>query len=136
MYLRPPRSTRTDTLVPYTTLFRSAPAAARRPTVARPCGPNRKASSGAAPGFRSAGQAPPGAGPAARAQEYSSRSSCLPNLQRLFRLGLQKIQEGGVEMVGGLVHDPGAGVVDNAEVERRNEFEQHAFPRRHHGQGQ
>src|SRR3546814_7161106 len=31
MIRRPPRSTRTDTLFPYTTLFRSAPPAARRP---------------------------------------------------------------------------------------------------------
>src|SRR3546814_4068478 len=30
MIRRPPRSTRTDTLFPYTTLFRSRPAAARR----------------------------------------------------------------------------------------------------------
>src|SRR3546814_4550415 len=30
MIRRPPRSTRTDTLFPYTTLFRSAPAACRR----------------------------------------------------------------------------------------------------------
>src|SRR3546814_9429017 len=40
MIRRPPRSTRTDTLFPYTTLFRSAPAAAevspRRPREARP----------------------------------------------------------------------------------------------------
>src|SRR3546814_11492001 len=31
MILRPPRSTRTDTLLPYTTLFRSDPGRARRP---------------------------------------------------------------------------------------------------------
>src|SRR3546814_2401174 len=31
MIRRPPRSTRTDTLFPYTTLFRSAPAGARAP---------------------------------------------------------------------------------------------------------
>src|SRR3546814_2343976 len=31
MIRRPPRSTRTDTLFPYTTLFRSSPAAAVRP---------------------------------------------------------------------------------------------------------
>src|SRR3546814_5932219 len=30
MIRRPPRSTRTDTLFPYTTLFRSAPASSRR----------------------------------------------------------------------------------------------------------
>src|SRR3546814_6289206 len=36
MIRRPPRSTRTDTLFPYTTLFRSAPARARRDAVARP----------------------------------------------------------------------------------------------------
>src|SRR3546814_5508758 len=32
MIRRPPRSTRTDTLFPYTTLFRSHPVAYRRPT--------------------------------------------------------------------------------------------------------
>src|SRR3546814_12889879 len=32
MIRRPPRSTRTDTLFPYTTLFRSRPRPARRPT--------------------------------------------------------------------------------------------------------
>src|SRR3546814_8136859 len=43
MIRRPPRSTRTDTLFPYTTLFRSVPAAAAGPPSARPgrrrCGP-------------------------------------------------------------------------------------------------
>src|SRR3546814_3636162 len=34
MIRRPPRSTRTDTLFPYTTLFRSSPGAARRMTMA------------------------------------------------------------------------------------------------------
>src|SRR3546814_3731176 len=36
MIRRPPRSTRTDTLFPYTTLFRSAAATDRRRTGARP----------------------------------------------------------------------------------------------------
>src|SRR3546814_4698853 len=35
MIRRPPRSTRTDTLFPYTTLFRSAPASARTISVRR-----------------------------------------------------------------------------------------------------
>src|SRR3546814_3896572 len=45
MIRRPPRSTRTDTLLPYTTLFRSqAPAAAwRRPGRRRPPGPTSPA---------------------------------------------------------------------------------------------
>src|SRR3546814_1406561 len=39
MIRRPPRSTRTDTLFPYTTLFRSARAAARRGSRPRPGAP-------------------------------------------------------------------------------------------------
>src|SRR3546814_3526732 len=39
MIRRPPRSTRTDTLFPYTTLFRSA----RQPTVQFPATPKREA---------------------------------------------------------------------------------------------
>src|SRR3546814_6548217 len=35
MIRRPPRSTRTDTLFPYTTLFRSPPCAARRGSIRR-----------------------------------------------------------------------------------------------------
>src|SRR3546814_7438147 len=38
MIPRPPRSTRTDTLFPYTTLFRSTHAANSRPPAAGPCG--------------------------------------------------------------------------------------------------
>src|SRR3546814_12389917 len=37
MIRRPPRSTRTDTLFPYTTLFRSIPEAQRAATTARLC---------------------------------------------------------------------------------------------------
>src|SRR3546814_7044529 len=39
MILLPPRSTRTDTLFPYTTLFRSAPANAATPRPAAPAAP-------------------------------------------------------------------------------------------------
>src|SRR3546814_2324080 len=42
MIRRPPRSTRTDTLFPYTTLFRSASAPAASPTGRTPC-PSRSA---------------------------------------------------------------------------------------------
>src|SRR3546814_15917037 len=38
MRRRPPRSTRTDTLFPYTTLFRSPPISARRRGLGRPSG--------------------------------------------------------------------------------------------------
>src|SRR3546814_20238527 len=39
MIRRPPRATRTDTLFPYTTLFRSKPCAAASPCAAKsPCG--------------------------------------------------------------------------------------------------
>src|SRR3546814_5320161 len=38
MIPRPPRSTRTDTLFPYTTLFRSAPARRSRPSSTSPAG--------------------------------------------------------------------------------------------------
>src|SRR3546814_9385936 len=57
MIRRPPRSTRTDTLFPYTTLFRS-----RRPAAARPARAH-----GAAPGARS-GQAPAGGARGGRAR--------------------------------------------------------------------
>src|SRR3546814_6528370 len=41
MIRRPPRATRTDTLFPYTTLFRSVELAAPRPRPARPAAPRR-----------------------------------------------------------------------------------------------
>src|SRR3546814_13535395 len=50
MIRRPPRSTRTDTLFPYTTLFRS-----RRADVPRPHGPTRRAYRGAGLGQNRAG---------------------------------------------------------------------------------
>src|SRR3546814_1008289 len=43
MIRRPPRSTRTDTLFPYTTLFRSQKAGKRSPSSARCCGRRTKA---------------------------------------------------------------------------------------------
>src|SRR3546814_17819657 len=42
MIRRPPRSTRTDTLFPYTTLFRSSPGVPRRRTRDRPGDPARR----------------------------------------------------------------------------------------------
>src|SRR3546814_18413031 len=49
MRRRPPRSTRTDTLFPYTTLFRSRSPRRRqgKRAVRNPCGPQRKAESAA-----------------------------------------------------------------------------------------
>src|SRR3546814_9219536 len=46
MILRPPRSTRTDTLFPYTTLFRSAPAAGFHESACRRGIRNRRIRSG------------------------------------------------------------------------------------------
>src|SRR3546814_2173903 len=63
MLRRPPRSTRTDTLFPYTTLFRSAGAAADDPGLHRPAFP------------QSAALLPPpaaGAGDRRRSEEHTS----------------------------------------------------------------
>src|SRR3546814_4744923 len=51
MIRRPPRSTRTDTLFPYTTLFRSAAPAAASPSWL--CRPTRRRSTSAIPAHRS-----------------------------------------------------------------------------------
>src|SRR3546814_4624551 len=48
MIRRPPRSTRTDTLFPYTTLFRSVRTSARRPTPWSPARPSRRIQRGSA----------------------------------------------------------------------------------------
>src|SRR3546814_14036895 len=50
MIRRPPRSTRTDTLFPYTTLFRSLPDPGGRPTTPRPRHPPRPPSPRSRPG--------------------------------------------------------------------------------------
>src|SRR3546814_9941155 len=94
MIRRPPRSTRTDTLFPYTTLFRSAPAPAthRRPTRAgcrppsapaakRPAVAEVPARPPPAPRARPAPPtAPPAAGRRARSEEHTSE------LQSLMRI--------------------------------------------------
>src|SRR3546814_2298759 len=67
MIRRPPRSTRTDTLFPYTTLFRSS----RHPRV-------RQASLKAAGGSPGRGRAPEGPRPDERLRE-----ACLPSFQGL-----------------------------------------------------
>src|SRR3546814_18547611 len=67
MIRRPPRSTRTDTLFPYTTLFRSsasARAGRRRPVRAR-----APPAAGTGPGSRTTRAAPPTAG---RSEEHTS----------------------------------------------------------------
>src|SRR3546814_1475784 len=79
MIRRPPRSTRTDTLLPYTTLFRSpvvAEPAARRvvPTPGVSC---PRTPLGTAP---ARGAARPRAGPAPRSEEHTSE------LQSLMRI--------------------------------------------------
>src|SRR3546814_20347237 len=58
MIRRPPRSTRTDTLFPYTTLFRSRRRARDRPAADRP--PRRRPPSRGAPHGRGTARAPGG----------------------------------------------------------------------------
>src|SRR3546814_3494230 len=72
MIRRPPRSTRTDTLFPYTTLFRSPARSAR---TALPPAPSRLTGSGTAP----PGSPPRSAAPA-RSEEHTSE------LQSLMRI--------------------------------------------------
>src|SRR3546814_1062628 len=73
MIRRPPRSTRTDTLFPYTTLFRSARRRGQLPD------PRRARASGAAGGQSRAVQAVP-RHPAGRSEEHTSE------LQSLMRI--------------------------------------------------
>src|SRR3546814_8115037 len=68
MIRRPPRSTRTDTLFPYTTLFRSLPKAATATTRNRSPRPPRATAAASAPT------------PAARSEEHTSE------LQSLMRI--------------------------------------------------
>src|SRR3546814_3419647 len=70
MIRRPPRSTRTDTLFPYTTLFRSPVARARGRSARRQCSPRRAA-------FRTQGHKPMGR---RRSEEHTSE------LQSLMRI--------------------------------------------------
>src|SRR3546814_5420778 len=74
MCLRPPRSTRTDTLFPYTTLVRSGPAGRLRPTRPgdRPLGVSNALSRAPRPGC----PRPPGE----RSEEHT------PELQSLMRI--------------------------------------------------
>src|SRR3546814_20019047 len=72
MIRRPPRSTRTDTLFPYTTLFRSAPARHRSARPARPRPPSERRWR-APPPFR-------GPRPGRRSEEHTSE------LQSLMRI--------------------------------------------------
>src|SRR3546814_1547053 len=81
MIRRPPRSTRTDTLFPYTTLFRSAdrcPAPRPVPRAARPEGAGKIRRGGARPSARGCKGAGGGAG--ARSEEHTSE------LQSLMRI--------------------------------------------------
>src|SRR3546814_9420927 len=58
MIRRPPRSTRTDTLFPYTTLFRSAETVPQQRTVPRRLGVRRHGQSQGGPSRRPANQLP------------------------------------------------------------------------------
>src|SRR3546814_4692757 len=79
MIRRPPRSTRTDTLFPYTTLFRSAVAAPGTGKAAARCTtPGRTATGRASAADRGIGPAPASAG--ARSEEHTSE------LQSLMRI--------------------------------------------------
>src|SRR3546814_6623221 len=78
MIRRPPRSTRTDTLVPYTTLFRSAPAAAMISFFRLRLGP-----AGGPPGAvlaQPGAEGQPWAGASGRSEEHTSE------LQSLMRI--------------------------------------------------
>src|SRR3546814_2559974 len=92
MIRRPPRSTRTDTLFPYTTLFRSAAVASRDPRAgagiarSRPVGRSGQAAAGAA--FRRAA-ATRGAG--ARAGGRSDLAAARRAVRRARREGAQGI---------------------------------------------
>src|SRR3546814_8765276 len=78
MIRRPPRSTRTDTLFPYTTLFRSRRSTRHRdrPPPRRRCSTPSRASRCAAPGR---GSPAPACAPA-RSEEHTSE---LPSLMRI-----------------------------------------------------
>src|SRR3546814_2645298 len=81
MIRRPPRSTRTDTLFPYTTLFRSDRAGNRAGTGGGPVGAGAgRAGKGDGPVGAGAGRAGKGGGPVGRSEEHTSE------LQSLMRI--------------------------------------------------
>src|SRR3546814_3245362 len=87
MIRRPPRSTRTDTLFPYTTLFRSA----RRRPVRDDAGGGWGA---AAPRPASCPAAPRRRGPASRSEEHTSELQSLMRISyAVFCLKKKKIRE-------------------------------------------
>src|SRR3546814_1550167 len=84
MIRRPPRSTRTDTLFPYTTLFRSRADArrSRKPRKARPQ-PRQKGPAGRQGSQGRRGRARAGARFAARGQRSEEHTSELQSLMRI-----------------------------------------------------
>src|SRR3546814_1675497 len=84
MIRRPPRSTRTDTLFPYTTLFRSSPA--RRRGRASPWPPDTAAQAGSS--------RPREAAPPARSEEHTSElQSLMRNSYAVFCLKKKNTQK-------------------------------------------
>src|SRR3546814_9023409 len=78
MIRRPPRSTRTDTLFPYTTLFRSHAVPAQRPAPRAPCLQAR--------GRTAVAQHPDPKGPACRAPARRRSEEHTSELQSLMRI--------------------------------------------------
>src|SRR3546814_2518546 len=86
MIRRPPRSTRTDTLFPYTTLFRSPPCWSglrARSGGARPCDRSRSARQPLASSFRPQRRTRP---PAAHARRRRSSEEHTSELQSIMRI--------------------------------------------------
>src|SRR3546814_4133790 len=92
MIRRPPRSTRTDTLFPYTTLFRSLPSP---PSFGFAGAPSSEEAAPRAPGIGAASRSPPegaapGPCPAGRSEEHTSElQSLMRNSYAVFRLKKQ-----------------------------------------------
>src|SRR3546814_6493695 len=88
MFRRPPRSTRTATLFPYTTLFRSLLEPARRRR-----GPRRDARGDRARApARAAGDRPAGRGPAGRGDAVAQRRRLHPGQPRAARGGRPRLR--------------------------------------------
>src|SRR3546814_2028457 len=102
MIRRPPRSTRTDTLFPYTTLFRSRLGPPDRPPWARPRGDRRKRDRRFPRPARGGGHEKPGRGsgrtdpraPARRSEEHTSELQSLMRISyAVFCLKKKKISK-------------------------------------------
>src|SRR3546814_5693095 len=104
MIRRPPRSTRTDTLFPYTTLFRSARARRRRAVRGR--GRHPRVSDGARRPAAGAPLPPAGAGAGAgRSEEHTSELQSLMRISyAVFCLKKQKTGDSHVQCIASHIH--------------------------------